>query len=92
MSYRRKTLQQLVLFKENSNRNYHISLHHLELAPKQLSKFTYLITVVAIQRHNIQGSLWLAFILKRNADVQDPKNSVGNREYYVKQKSYQISS
>lgn len=85
-------MQHLVLFKENSNRNYHISLHQLELAPKQLSKFAYLITVVSIQRHNIQGSLWLTFIPKRNTNVQDPKNRVGNKEYYVKQKSYQISS
>lgn len=53
MSHKRETLQELVLLKENSNRNY-VSFHHLEQAPKQLRKFVYLTTVVSTQKHNIQ--------------------------------------
>lgn len=70
-------MQQLVLFKENSNRNYHISLHQLELDPKQLSKFACLITVVSTQRHDIQGSLpssqretWMDGIQKIELEIE----------------------
>lgn len=92
MSHKRETLQELVLLKENSNRNY-VSFHHLEQAPKQLRKFVYLTTVVSTQKHNIQWSLCLhSFqrkmplyrIIKIELDIQNMMQNKEAIKYHLK--------
>ena len=69
-----------------------MSLHQLEQASKQLSKFVCLFNHCSLYTEAQHSEIpVVTFILKRNTDVQDPKNRAGYRKYYVKQKSYQIS-